>query len=320
MPNELEAKVSTTVPDVGLSATRARPAPLSLEELETASRQALLAACRALGLKRYSRLRKAALVERLRLELRRRAPKPSPERDEPADEPRLASPSELPWGYGVVRTRAMAVDPERLFVYWEVTDEAIAAAARRLGLADGARRLNLRVYDTTGRLFDGSNAHRHFDQPVPRNARQWFLRVDRPGSEAFVELGVRSQEGGFVRISRSRKVVFARRDPGPPIEPSWVTLTPDARTETSQERRSGPSFRGANATPRRGSSDRPTRSGERVESAAGAEGSPSEVEAAPGGASELVYPKSDERLHPGASDRLYSGASERLGSREGEHA
>jgi hypothetical protein len=32
---------------------------------------------------------------------------------------------QIPWGYGQDRVTAMVVDPERLYVYWEVTDEAI---------------------------------------------------------------------------------------------------------------------------------------------------------------------------------------------------
>ena len=48
--------------------------------------------------------------------------------DEPADE---VAPSNIPWGYGHDRVTAMVVDPERLFVYWEVTDDAVAAARAR---------------------------------------------------------------------------------------------------------------------------------------------------------------------------------------------
>ena len=79
----------------------------------------------------------------------------------------------------------MVVDPERLFVYWEVTDDAIAAArarARRRRARDAW--LNLRVYDITGRLFDGTNAHSYFDHGVERRDRQWFFDIGKPTSSA----------------------------------------------------------------------------------------------------------------------------------------
>ena len=46
--------------------------------------------------------------------------------------------------------------------------------------------LNLRVYDTSGRLFDGTNAHGYIDHQVGREDRQWFVEINKPGSEAFV--------------------------------------------------------------------------------------------------------------------------------------
>ena len=102
----------------------------------------------------------------------------------------------------------------RLYVYWEVTDDAIAAA--RAGLGAGGERawLNLRVYDITGRLFDGTNAHSYFDHRVERHERQWFFAIDKPTSTACVEVGLRSEEGYFVKIARSGRVDFPRTRAG----------------------------------------------------------------------------------------------------------
>ena len=38
-------------------------------------------------------------------------------------------PQDIPWGYGQDRVTGMVVDPDRLYVYWEVTDDAIARRA-----------------------------------------------------------------------------------------------------------------------------------------------------------------------------------------------
>src|SRR5882724_2998671 len=61
----------------------------------------------------------------------------------------------IPWGYSQDRVVAMVVDPNRLYLYWELTDQAIEKARHGLGPGGKEAWLSLRVYDTTGRIFDG---------------------------------------------------------------------------------------------------------------------------------------------------------------------
>src|ERR1700729_236056 len=70
---------------------------------------------------------------------------------------------ELPWAYGDNRITAMVRSPDSLYLYWEITDEGIADARGRLGAGGPDGWCNLRVYDTTGREFDGINANDYFD-------------------------------------------------------------------------------------------------------------------------------------------------------------
>ena len=129
------------------------------------------------------------------------------------DQEAVPMPQDIPWGYGYDRVTAMPVDPARLYVYWEVTDDAMAAARKQLGAAGERAWLNLRVYDITGRLFDGTNAHSYFDHRLDRHERQWFFGIDKPTSAACAEIGLRSEEGYFVKIARSGRVEFPRREP-----------------------------------------------------------------------------------------------------------
>jgi hypothetical protein len=133
-------------------------------------------------------------------------------------------PQNIPWGYGHDRVTAMVVDPERLFVYWEVTDEAVAAARAGLGSGGASAWLNLRVYDITGRLFDGTNAHSYFDHRIERHDRQWFFVINKPTSSATIEVGLKSEEGYFAKIVRSGRVEFPRREPGPGSAVEWLTV------------------------------------------------------------------------------------------------
>jgi hypothetical protein len=130
----------------------------------------------------------------------------------------------IPWGYGQDRVTAMVVDPERMFVYWEVTDEAIARARRDLGRGGDGAWLNLRVYDVTGRLFDGTNAHSYFDHKVERHDRQWFFEINKPTAMNCVEVGLRSSEGFFVKIARSGRIEFPRREPVGGGHVEWLTV------------------------------------------------------------------------------------------------
>ena len=101
-------------------------------------------------------------------------------------------PENIPWGYDQDRVTAMVVDPDRLYVYWEVTDSAIDRVRPQLGTAGTDAWLNLRVYDITGRLFDGTNAHSYFDHRLERYDRQWFFAINKPTSTACVEVGLMS--------------------------------------------------------------------------------------------------------------------------------
>src|SRR5262249_51746364 len=116
---------------------------LSLEALLRLTRRQLLDGARYLGVTGVSRLTQDVLASRFLEVLRTLVPATEPEaleefgrgpgeldrelREEAADvEP-------IPWGYGQDRVTTMVVDPEHLYVYWEVTDEAIEQARARLG-------------------------------------------------------------------------------------------------------------------------------------------------------------------------------------------
>jgi hypothetical protein len=137
---------------------------------------------------------------------------------------KVEEPSSIPWSYGYDRVTGMAVDPERLFAYWEVSDDSIARARAGLGSGGQDAWLNLRVYDTTGRIFDGTNAHSYFDHGLDRSDRQWFFHVGKPASSAFVDIGMKSREGYFVKIARSGRIDFPRREPVAWSEPEWLSV------------------------------------------------------------------------------------------------
>jgi hypothetical protein len=142
---------------------------------------------------------------------------------------------QIPWGYGRDRVTAIAVDPDRLFVYWEVRDETLDAARERLGHAGARAVLVMRVYDTSGRIFDGENAHSYFDQDVQRNDRQWFCHVSKPSSSAHVEMGLRTPDGRFLKLMRSGRVDFPRKEPAGARPAEWMRVVASTGDIASRE-------------------------------------------------------------------------------------
>ncbi len=139
---------------------------------------------------------------------------------------RVAEPAvqHIPWGYGQNRITALPVDPRRMYAYWEVRDDAIAVARAALGRGGKDAWLNLRVYDISGRIFDGTNAHSYFDVKLDRDVRQWFFEIGKPTSTHCVEIGLKSYEGYFQKIARSGRVDFPRAEPPAPGPVEWMSV------------------------------------------------------------------------------------------------
>ena len=205
----------------------------ALQDLLRATRPRLLEYARCIGLTGIHRLSKAVLAERVEREVARlvalagavggprRAPGTAPDG---AAAPDGGGAEHIPWGHGQDRVTAMVVDPERLYAYWEVTDEALERARAALGPGGRDAWLNLRVYDVTNRIFDGTNAHGYFDHSVSRADRQWFFFIGKPSSTAVVEVGLKSDEGHFVRVARSSRTDFPRRESAPAGRAEWLTV------------------------------------------------------------------------------------------------
>jgi hypothetical protein len=139
---------------------------------------------------------------------------------------RVAEPpvEQIPWGYGQNRISALAVDPRRMYAYWEVRDDAIDVARAALGSGGKDAWLNLRVYDISGRIFDGTNAHSYFDVKLERDIRQWFFEIGKPTSTHCVEVGLKSYEGYFQKVARSGRVDFPRAEPPSTGPVEWMSV------------------------------------------------------------------------------------------------
>jgi hypothetical protein len=134
---------------------------------------------------------------------------------------------DVPWGYGENRITVIVRDPDSAYLYWEIDDGGIAAARSGLGPAGERGWCNLRIYDTTGRDFDGTNANDYFDLTVDRADREYYLMIRRPSSSMHAEIGIKTDEGFFRAIARSGRADFPRNAPSPDTTLEWMTITSD---------------------------------------------------------------------------------------------
>lgn len=145
---------------------------------------------------------------------------PPPETSPPTD----VVPSGLPSRYGVTEVVALPVDPVMVYLYWELTPDAVSAGRRALGPAWEGAVLVLRAYDVAHIAFDGTNAHYQFDTEVWGDVGTWYLRLWRPEQTLLFEIGWRGRDGRFVAAARSNLVQTPRNAPCAGGEERWMTI------------------------------------------------------------------------------------------------
>lgn len=133
-------------------------------------------------------------------------------------------PYEVPAGYGDTRVVALPRDPQWVFSYWEVGDGLRQAVSRQHGAHVWQQgRLTLRVYDVTDILFDGTNAHRHWDIAVG-DARAWYVNVGLADRDYCLDLGLALPDGRFLTLARSNVVRTPAESFSSMTDAEWLTL------------------------------------------------------------------------------------------------
>ena len=115
--------------------------------------------------------------------------------------------TDIPDVYNDTYMRALPRDPEWIFVYWEISESSRNGLKGKMGEAayHSSKKL-LRLYDVTGRNYDGSNAQSYTDIEINDYANNWYIRVPEPGKTYLVECGFLTSEGRFFHAVRSNAV------------------------------------------------------------------------------------------------------------------
>ncbi len=101
------------------------------------------------------------------------------------------------------------VSPYRGFAHWRILPEWIEQTAWQRGDAWREGRLVLRLYDVSYLIFNGFNAHRIEDLPLPAIEGHLSFRLPRPGTWQLAEVGFVLLTGEFIPAARSQVIRFA---------------------------------------------------------------------------------------------------------------
>ncbi len=110
---------------------------------------------------------------------------------------------DLPRDYDDTKIVLMSRDPERLFVYWEIS----RGDRKRLGIEKGKhhRPLILRIHEKVRGYGNESN---RYDVEVSDYVSQWYLHIKTGLMSVSIELGIYNQKTEFVSIAQSNEITI----------------------------------------------------------------------------------------------------------------
>ena len=104
--------------------------------------------------------------------------------------------------YGENSVALMIVDPRKLFVYWEVTEDTLK---KREGT------LKIRLYDVTGIDVGNASARSYVDIAIHNRIGNLYLDVN-PEREFIADIGIIDSAGAFIMVTRSNKASTPREE------------------------------------------------------------------------------------------------------------
>ena len=130
-------------------------------------------------------------------------------------------------GYGSTEAVLLPRDPNWMFIYWEIPDNAKAGVCKKYGqdIFQRAKQV-IRVYDITGAATDPAG-QKHFDVPVRVDAKSWYINVHESGRLYRCELGLVMPEGGFISLVRTNTVKLPAGGVTESADAEWISVTPD---------------------------------------------------------------------------------------------
>ncbi|GAW91579.1 DUF4912 domain-containing protein [Calderihabitans maritimus] len=132
---------------------------------------------------------------------------------------------QIPQSYSTGRLVAMVKNPYWIYAYWDLNPSQKQKFTSQYGKDAWERsRPTLRVYDLTGVESYTETKAPYFDLFIDDLANNWYIRVGKPRSTFYLELGRKFADGLFVPLLRSNRVTTPADSISSEIDPQWPPL------------------------------------------------------------------------------------------------
>lgn len=131
----------------------------------------------------------------------------------PAALPREPDVEELPDSYGSSRVALVVVDPYLIYAYWDIDTSR---------LPRGTKSAVLRLYDASDSFVAPP-----LDVDVDLRARNWYVHLWNPAKSYYADLGVKTEQDGFISLAVSNRVHTPRAWPAAAVRAIEPDLAPE---------------------------------------------------------------------------------------------
>ncbi len=125
----------------------------------------------------------------------------------------------LPNGYGDSRIVILPRDPQWAYAYWDISNQHKEELRRQ-----GGQQLALRLFDVTDLDLSIQSPHSVQEYGCDEMAREWYLPLPVSDREYLLEIGYRTWDGRWLKLARSESMRVPPVYPSDWVEDQFVTL------------------------------------------------------------------------------------------------
>jgi hypothetical protein len=125
----------------------------------------------------------------------------------------------LPNGYGDSRIVILPRDPQWAYAYWDISNQHKEELRRQ-----GGEQLALRLFDVTDLDLSIQCPHSVQEYGCDEMAREWYLPLPVSDREYLLEIGYRTWDGRWLKLARSESMRVPPVYPSDWVEDQFVTL------------------------------------------------------------------------------------------------
>ena len=149
---------------------------------------------------------------------------------------------ELPVYDDETKVVLLPVNPYLVHAYWGIAARDLKEIGRVFSRLGARAQPVLRFYDITQANPDGTNSLCWFEIEISLGAGNWYVHLEGSAKTYYIDLGLRTEGGGFRRLARSNVAETPRAWPSDKVAESYLLVEGDYRPlETVwQEHRGAP--------------------------------------------------------------------------------